>query len=1204
MDDPDAPGPLPSASLYDEARNILGRSQSSEAYPKPVVIQPDAENDNEWNNLAKTLAGKVPEQSSDNDIEDPSVSESNDSLPVEPRRSVKTTCILGALFFQDELRKPGIGKHVYKDSRITVRFGKFHPSNSAHYFGIQFMFPRSEDTSLGKWYEGIHGDDLKLSSRLIVVAKFPQGCDIQYRCLSDEEYNAIKPLVLQHPNDKDDKDDKDNDFGIISITLPDSQYPTVMSMGLPFVGKTSEITRYITHDDPVEGKTRLSRLLSQRKWMFIARLQSFGDRETLLKLDDVNWSPFSYGYPEREHKWDSKAYEPMISENRGKQFSAMTRYDTPELRDTALEHLHVQDKIGGKSVDDSTKFVALVMVGEEWMVQHQAVLRRSIEKMGCRLRLTIYRPGPIDCDDDPADGEQLDPDEQLDEDCDADNHDPIEAEATGPPDKSTWDATTLPATHPVLQNVPIKGCIAVSVTRPRKRAGGSDEEQFKPLIGDSYADALAKCPTVESRNTVSFIGNPGFKNEARRVEAVHRLRRDAGVWPHVAQKQEHLRQPLDDLLTGNGLTFIPRTDSEDTPRPSFQLPKMSIFDFGATQDVIDMCRKKLAEDDRKRFDTYFGNLYLGVGIVSAPGGFGKSRLLAIIVNLLCQSSEIGQVIVSAPSNGASDNIEERISRMSDELMVEYASSGLPVRTPMSVRGYAIDREVSNCLAVISGHKFKEGDELDPSPWQFRHSLCWWTLRALGCKIENVDCLQESTDNEELWSLHCRLQSLLTDEPEPEEEHDEDDETDMPATPKQHPFSAFGDLVKIANGKLTVEAYREKVEKNTLRRDIDRLMLQVVRCANVVVVTPIMSSSKPYRSFNCHCARAVVLDEAAAMHRTDGLLVYGNTPRVLIAVGDEKQLPPTLMSSGERDQFDQPVNRFADDAKLSFLSWWLHLGFPAFHLFSQHRMAPGMFDLSLELVYSNLKAEFKYSASSDFPYAANIRGYLTKTHNFDIPEGRMSPIFIDCKDCPSRVDEISKSRHNPRAIDCMIRWLKAFLGDVKIPTEHFAILTPYRANRQRINIQMAEHEELKGIPCSTVDSFQGKEADIILLCLANDQQSGPGFAAHPRRLNVATTRQRTALFIFGDINTVPEIENTWQSQGKAKKTIEAFSEDGAKLRFQVEVTTDVWGDASGAPDGNGMGDDAKEASGDAWGTTAETTAETSGWNDEAADAVDW
>ena len=55
---------------------------------------------------------------------------------------------------------------------------------------------------------------------------------------------------------------------------------------------------------------------------------------------------------------------------------------------------------------------------------------------------------------------------------------------------------------------------------------------------------------------------------------------------------------------------------------------------------------------------------------------------------------------------------------------------------------------------------------------------------------------------------------------------------------------------------------------------------------------------------------------------------------------------------------------------------------------------------------------------------------------------------------------------------------------------------------------------------TADSFQGREKDVIIISMTRSNDKGEiGFLSDTRRMNVAMTRARRKLVIFGDSSTI-------------------------------------------------------------------------------------
>jgi regulator of nonsense transcripts 1 len=88
-------------------------------------------------------------------------------------------------------------------------------------------------------------------------------------------------------------------------------------------------------------------------------------------------------------------------------------------------------------------------------------------------------------------------------------------------------------------------------------------------------------------------------------------------------------------------------------------------------------------------------------------------------------------------------------------------------------------------------------------------------------------------------------------------------------------------------------------------------------------------------------------------------------------------------------------------------------------------------------------------------------------------------------------------------------------------EQIGVVTPYEGQRSYVVNHMQKAGVLrsdlyKEIEVASVDSFQGREKDIIIVsCVRSNAQQGIGFLRDPRRLNVALTRARYGVIIIGN-----------------------------------------------------------------------------------------
>ncbi|PCJ62351.1 MAG: hypothetical protein COA79_04605 [Planctomycetota bacterium] len=90
-----------------------------------------------------------------------------------------------------------------------------------------------------------------------------------------------------------------------------------------------------------------------------------------------------------------------------------------------------------------------------------------------------------------------------------------------------------------------------------------------------------------------------------------------------------------------------------------------------------------------------------------------------------------------------------------------------------------------------------------------------------------------------------------------------------------------------------------------------------------------------------------------------------------------------------------------------------------------------------------------------------------------------------------------------------------LLDAGIESDHIGVIAPYRGQVKALKKLLPEEVEV-----STVDSYQGREKEIILISLTrSNTERIIGFLSEIRRMNVAITRAKQFLWVVGDSETI-------------------------------------------------------------------------------------
>ena len=101
----------------------------------------------------------------------------------------------------------------------------------------------------------------------------------------------------------------------------------------------------------------------------------------------------------------------------------------------------------------------------------------------------------------------------------------------------------------------------------------------------------------------------------------------------------------------------------------------------------------------------------------------------------------------------------------------------------------------------------------------------------------------------------------------------------------------------------------------------------------------------------------------------------------------------------------------------------------------------------------------------------------------------------------------RSRHDYESSSWSVACLTFYVKQEKAIQDALRRLTGHARARSRFSMPSLE------LVTGTVDRFQGREADVVLLSMRNVRRVG--FLDSPNRLNVAVTRARRQLAVFGN-----------------------------------------------------------------------------------------
>jgi DNA polymerase III delta prime subunit len=206
---------------------------------------------------------------------------------------------------------------------------------------------------------------------------------------------------------------------------------------------------------------------------------------------------------------------------------------------------------------------------------------------------------------------------------------------------------------------------------------------------------------------------------------------------------------------------------------------------------------------------------------------------------------------------------------------------------------------------------------------------------------------------------------------------------------------------------------------------------------------------------------------------------------------------------------------------------------------QYRMHPDISKLISSLFYNNQllnheETENKYLDVAAKPFI------FSKGDDFPDINSDKGIVWLGVQD-PNVIDFVPKEKNYTNEIEADIikNVLELVQSKYKLNTENnkpikLMVLSPYKKQVDMLNGLFLKHQILEKIKykgfcvaqgdslCKTVDSFQGGEADLIILSLVRHNTHTPiqralGFLLDPRRMNVMLSRAKYQMIIVGSFD---------------------------------------------------------------------------------------
>ncbi len=450
-------------------------------------------------------------------------------------------------------------------------------------------------------------------------------------------------------------------------------------------------------------------------------------------------------------------------------------------------------------------------------------------------------------------------------------------------------------------------------------------------------------------------------------------------------------------------------------------------------------------------------------LVHGPPGTGKTTTL---IEVMEQHAETGySVLATADSNTAVDNLVEKLVQQNRHVV----RVGNPARINYDLAEHSLDHQLeSNEKFKQAKHYWNQIDEYKYEQQDYK-APTGQNRRGLGDRKIKQLASQGKTSR---GIHHNKLKSMA------------------------QWLKVQDQINELAENAIALE--REATH-------------EILDQAAVVCTTNSSAGSDVLQDFRFD---VVIVDEATQSVEPSCLIPMVKGQKFIMA-GDHQQLPPTVLNQEAKQAlqvslFERLINNYP-----SYINLMLKV---------QYRMNEAIMAFPNQAFYNN---QLKAHASVANHTLTNNE--LTINHDQLLKEEAwmnraldpdQKTLFVDTGNFgESQLKGAFSYRNEGEAK--MVTHLVQCLISAGLPQEVVGIISPYDGQKDLLKQWLNEYS---GIEVKTVDGFQGREKAVIILSFVRSNEKGKlGFLTDYRRLNVAITRARKKLIMFGNAHMLGQNE---------------------------------------------------------------------------------